>query len=72
MTNALRNEMVSAQGQTENAKAQNLPVAPEKKTGMSTVDKLVWGSLLVGFVLVVVYQVFFCPTCYVGGGRVVG
>jgi hypothetical protein len=39
-------------------------VAPMKKTGASGFDKFVIGIIILGFAALVIYQVFFCPTCY--------
>ena len=56
--------------QSKNAQDQSVQQA--KKSGMSTFDKIVFGAIILGLAAVVAYQVFFCGTCYVGGGRVVG
>jgi hypothetical protein len=72
MSNAVQTKPVLAQSPNEKSASQNVSALPSQKAGMSTVDKLVWGVILAGFIAVVVYQVFFCPTCYVGGGRVIG
>lgn len=69
MTDTVRNQATNT---PEAARAQNLAVQPAKKSGMSTTDMLVWGAVILGLVAVVVYQVYFCPTCYTGGARVVG
>ncbi len=70
MTKVAQNQNALAQGHNDNT-AQGPTVQPEKKSGMSTVDKLVWGAVILGFAAIVIYQVFFCPTCYTGGGRVI-
>ena len=35
-----------------------------KKSGAIGLDKIVIGMLLLGFAALVIYQLFFCPTCY--------
>ena len=72
MPNTVQNQIAPANSSSETARAQNVAVQPVKKTGMSTTDMLVWGAVILGLVAVVVYQVYFCPTCYTGGARVVG
>ena len=56
----------------QNENAQGHALQPAKKNDMSTFDKIVFGAIVLGLLAVVAYQVFFCGTCYVGGGRVVG
>jgi hypothetical protein len=72
MSDAVQDKQVFVQARSGEGATQVQPALPEKKTGMSSTDKIVWGTLILGFAAVVLYQIFFCPTCYVGGGRVVG
>ena len=40
------------------------PAPPTKKSSTSGFDKFLFGILILGLAALVVYQVFFCPTCY--------
>jgi hypothetical protein len=47
---------------TENKSLQSTSTPQIKKTGGS--EKYVLGALLLGSVALLLYQFFFCPTCY--------
>jgi hypothetical protein len=38
--------------------------SPTKKSGARRFDKYVIGIVILGFAALVIYQAFFCPTCY--------
>jgi hypothetical protein len=53
---------VMATVDTENKSLQSTSTPQIKKTGGS--EKYVLGALLLGSVALLLYQFFFCPTCY--------
>ena len=46
---------------TNDVNERNLPT---KKSGAIGFDKVVIGFLILGFAALVIYQLFFCATCY--------
>ena len=44
-------------------KVDNENSAP-KKTGGSGIDKIIFATLIAGAAAVLIYQMFFCATCY--------